>query len=81
MIEPNRPEHANYTTPVPGAPGFTIERVLRGYAYPVNGNVHNPTPHYMFNLRLDGRLVDTSPRRGPLLAHAQRPDARALYSA
>jgi hypothetical protein len=68
-MTPNRPEHADYTVAVPGAPGFTVERVLRGYAYPVNGNVHNPTPHYM------------SPRRGPLLAHAQQSDARALYSA
>jgi len=81
MTEPLRPEHANTRKPVPGAPGFEIGRHLAGYAYPNNGNVHNPTPRYVWNLLLDGRMVDTSQKRRPLVVAARAPGAAREYSA
>jgi hypothetical protein len=80
-MQPNRPGHADTDSPVAGAPGFTVYRRLVGYAYPQNGNVHNPTPRYVFELRLDGRMVDHAPRRGTLTAEARKPGARERYSA
>lgn len=77
---PNKPEHANKKTSVAGAPGFEIERRLMGYAYPANGNVHNPTPRYHWTLYLDGKPVDFASKRGTLLAAAKAPGARKDYS-
>jgi hypothetical protein len=69
---PLHPEHTDTTKPIPGAdPRFAIRRVLSGYAYPANGNVHNPTPRYHWHLLLDGRLVDLSHHRGPLVQAAK----------
>lgn len=80
-MRPLRPEHANYQRPIPGAPRFLISRVLTGYAYPVNGNVHNPTPSYRWHLLLDNRLVDQAEKRNILVAAARQPDAVEKYSA
>lgn len=80
-IPPNRPEHADIVRSIPRADDrFTIKRVLDGYAYAANGNVHNPTPRYRWLLLLDGKLVDQHTRRGPLVEYARRPDAVAAYS-
>jgi hypothetical protein len=72
MPKPIKPEHADKVEPVPGAdPRFTIRRQLSGYAYPVNGNVHNPTPVYTWHLMVDGKLVDSDSRRRPLALAAR----------
>lgn len=72
MPKPNRPEHADKTEAIPGAdPRLTIRRQLSGYAYPRNGNVHNPTPIYTWHLLADGQRVDSDAKRGPLVAAAR----------
>lgn len=56
--KPLHPSHADKTISIPGAnPRLTCRRVLEDYAYPANGNVHNPTPHYLWLLLADGREV------------------------
>jgi len=80
-MEPIKPEHANRESAIAGAPGFTIYRHLDGYAYPQNGNVQNPTPRYLYILRLDGRRVDQDTRDRVLRAAAKAPGARKAYSA
>jgi hypothetical protein len=65
--------------PVPDAPGFETERVEVGRAYPRNGNVHNPTPEYRWDLYLDGKLVDSAPRYR-VLVKAAREYGREGYS-
>ena len=47
--------------------GFEIRKVKTGESYPRNGNLHNPTPHYRYDLYLDGRLVDSSRSRKTLV--------------
>jgi hypothetical protein len=42
-------------------------RWVRRYAYPKNGNVHNPTPEYCFERWEDGKFVDQSGRLKDLL--------------
>lgn len=37
-----------------------IAREVAGYAYPRNGNVHNPTPRYRWVVTSAGRLVGTT---------------------
>ncbi len=71
---------ADTVRPIPRADRFAIKRVLAGYAYPVNGNFHNPTPRYEWLLLLDGKLVDRASRRGTLVEAARRPAAAAAYS-
>lgn len=73
-MEPLKPEHANKTLPVEGTE-FQVRRVLVGYAYPVNGNLHNPTPYYRWWLLLDGRMVDTDQKKSVLVAAAHEPGA------
>lgn len=77
---PQRPEHADYVRPISGAPRFLIRRVLTGYAYPVHGNLHNPTPSYHWHLLLDDRVVDMAERRGVLVAAAREPGAAERYA-
>lgn len=79
-MDPLQASHADRVTAVSGAPGFEVKRVLAGYAYPQNGNVHNPTPVYSWLLMLDGHVVDSDTKRGPLVAAAYQPDARKKYS-
>lgn len=81
MTAPPRPDHADRESSVAGAPGFAIRRVLTGYAYPQNGNVHNPTPRYRFSLLLDGRAVDSSHSDRELRRAAKAPNARRDYTA
>ncbi len=38
---------------------LTIRRHIAGFAYPANGNVHNPTPRYRFLLFVDDVMVDS----------------------
>ena len=56
--------------------GYTLARRLVGYAYPRNGNLHNPTPRYRWNLCLNGKLVDSDSRRTPLVAEARKDSYR-----
>jgi hypothetical protein len=77
---PIRPEHSDRTTEITNAPGFAVRRLFVGYAYPANGNVHNPTPQYHWLLLLHGRPVDNSSRRGALVEAARCPDADKTYS-
>jgi hypothetical protein len=78
-MRPLRPEHGDYIRPISGAPRFLIGRVLTGYAYPVNGNVHNPTPRYHWHLLLDDRVVDMAEKRSVLVAAARQPSAAERY--
>jgi len=42
-----------------------ITRVVAGYAYPKNGNFHNPTPRYRWDVTYDGKRVgSTSTAKG-----------------
>lgn len=78
-MKPLRPEHGNYTRPISGAPRFQISRVLTDYAYPVHGNLHNPTPRYYWHLLLDDRVVDMAEKRGILVAAARESGAAERY--
>lgn len=40
--------------------GYRIERVVSGFAYARNGNAHNPTPTYRWEVFFEGELVGTS---------------------
>lgn len=62
MTTPRRPEHADYTFAT-SHPRLTGKRVLDGYAYAANGNVHNPTPSYRWLLLRDGTTVVDNFRR------------------
>lgn len=79
MAAPLQPEHADTVKPITGAPRFSIRRVLVGYAYPQNGNIHNPTPQYRWHLLLDEHLVDHSDRRTDLVEAARQPGAVGVY--
>lgn len=69
------------TRPIPGAdPRFTITRWLEGFAYPANGNVHNPTPRYLWLLKLDGEQVDQATSKRALVESARQPNAVRAYS-
>ena len=66
-MQPLKPEHADRTRAIANVDArLTIRRMLVGYAYPVHGNVHNPTPRYVFALQVDGVTVDTDSRERPL---------------
>lgn len=80
-MRPRRPEHGDYVRPISGAdPRFLIGRVLTGYAYPVHGNLHNPTPRYYWHLLLDNKVVDMAERRSILVVEARKPGAVERYS-
>jgi hypothetical protein len=71
-IQPTRPEHGPRDYPVTGASErFSIRRTLVGYSYPANGNVHNPTPRFRWLLLVDGKIADSSSRKGSLVAAAR----------
>jgi hypothetical protein len=36
---------------------FEIRKVITGYAYPKNGNLHNPTPRVAYFVYQDDRLI------------------------
>lgn len=36
-----------------------IKKVIVGYAYPRNGNCHNPTPHIRWYLIENGQIIDS----------------------
>jgi hypothetical protein len=36
---------------------YEIKKVIVGYAYPKNGNAHNPTPKVHYHVYRDGQLV------------------------
>lgn len=38
----------------------TIRKRITGYAYPRNGNTHNPTPRVLWEVYEGGRLIDSS---------------------
>jgi len=38
---------------------FEIKKVVTGYAYPKNGNAHNPTPKTVYLIYRDGQLIGT----------------------
>ena len=44
--------------------GITVDRVKSGEAYARNGNAHNPTPRYRWEVRHAGRLVGTQYKAG-----------------
>jgi hypothetical protein len=70
MIEPKSPKHADFDFAIPGQPRLTGRRHLVEYAYPQNGNVHNPTPRYSWLLLLDGNIADRFDRKRDLLSEA-----------
>jgi hypothetical protein len=64
---PRKPEHANYTFAT-RFDRLTGQRYLESYAYAANGNLHNPTPRYLWLLIRDGnRVVDRFHRRSDLV--------------
>lgn len=51
---------------------MTIEKVIEGYCYPRNGNVHNPTPRVAWYVRdAEGRVVDRAATRQEALKYAE----------
>lgn len=68
MTQPTSPKHADFDFAIPGQPRLTGRRFLAGYAYPQNGNVHNPTPRYSWLLLVDGNLADRFDRKRDLVA-------------
>lgn len=77
---PNKPEHADRDYPIPGVDlRLTVRRHLVSYAYPANGNVHNPTPEYDWHLVVDGvHLVDTAHRKRDMVEAARTAGAEYL---
>lgn len=60
-MRPRKPEHADKVEAIAGADSrLAVRRRLVQYSYPQNGNLHNATPEYFWDLLLDGRMVDTS---------------------
>jgi hypothetical protein len=79
MTRPLHPAHADKVEPIAGAdPRLTVRRHLVSYAYPANGNTHNPTPRYDWHLLADGRLVARDAKRGALVAEAREHGADYL---
>ncbi len=79
MIRPRQPEHADKVAAIPGAdPRLTVRRHLAAYSYPQNGNVHNPTPVYVWNLLVDGQIVDTGHYKREVVEAARRYEADYL---
>lgn len=54
--------------------GYVIERKLIGYAYGVTQGTS--TPHYYWNLYLNGARVDSSHKRTPLVVGAKADNYR-----
>jgi hypothetical protein len=68
MYLPRKPAHADKTEDLGN--GYTLDRVLEGYAY---GKTYGgSTPRYYWVLRLDGRQVDSAAKRGVLVAEARK---------
>lgn len=78
MLTPRKPQHANKTHDLGN--GYLLSRVLCGYHTPRNGNAHNATPRYRWDLRMDGRIVDTDHHCKPLRWAAKRDDYREPVS-
>lgn len=49
--------------------GLTIYRVGTGHAYARNGNCHNPTKHYRYDLYAAGKQIDSSHSLGKLVKY------------
>lgn len=80
-MTPLRPEHADKAATPPGVETrVQIRRRLVAYAYPRNGNVHNPTPEYAWDLLVDGRRVDTFRLRREAVSCARSNSAEALLA-
>lgn len=58
MMHVLKAEHADKEVRIAGSDRFTLRRHCEGYAYPVSGNAHNPTPRFGWLLLLDGKVVD-----------------------
>lgn len=68
---PRKPCHADTIKTVPGADSrFTIRRHLEGYPYGMS-SAGQATPRYVWHLLLDGKVVDSSDRRMPLVEWAR----------
>jgi hypothetical protein len=39
------------------AAGYEVNRLVSGYAYARNGNTHNPTPRYTWQVMFKGRQI------------------------
>lgn len=76
---PNKPEHADKTMTISGVdPRITLRRRLVGYAYPRNGNVHNPTPEYLWYLMAGDYVLDLSPLKRTMVESARTNGAAYL---
>lgn len=52
--------------------GFTLEKSITGYAYPRNGNAHNPTPRVIWQLRnATGEVLDCAYKQADLVESAE----------
>ncbi len=52
-------------------PRFTLKRWVGRLSYPKNGNALTPTPTYVWELHLDGRLVDSSAKKRDMVQAAR----------
>ena len=50
------------------AAGYTIDRVAGKPAYARNGNAHNPTVEYRYDVKLHGKLVGTKYKLGKAIS-------------
>jgi hypothetical protein len=69
----NQKGHATMPDTTPGeyvttVNGIEIRKMVYGYAYPRNGNVHNPTPHTGYILVRNEQMID----RATTLREAKR---------
>jgi hypothetical protein len=82
MTRANAEAHANKDFTIPRADTrITGRRSLRGYAYPQNGNTHNPTPDYVWLLLVDGKIADHFDRKRDLVEAARTEGERYLIEA
>lgn len=51
------------TTKAECAAGFKVLRIVSSHAYARNGNAHNPTPNYRWEVFSQDRLIGTVSRR------------------
>ncbi|UUW87413.1 hypothetical protein [Pimelobacter simplex] len=78
-MRPRKPEHADKISTPPGVESrVQIRRRLVQYSYPQNGNVHNATPEYFWDILVDGRCVDTFRLRREAVAWARDHSAKWL---
>jgi hypothetical protein len=60
-VKPQRGDRKVVSTYSEEGHSIVVTRVVMGFAYAQNGNLHNPTPKYVFLADVDGVCIGESP--------------------